>query len=205
MLEAAPPQSVKAVEIRRKLQLYRQNRGIIQQRIVTETEALKVLQKFTAVDTQLKTLADRALLGATLHPVGLSEPEYAALIGTLEQSLAGLALQSQGPAHPVYGELAATLEDYRLALKLWRRYIAEHRNDPDWTPTYERVSQRVSLSLDEIHLLTQKYNVKPSLGSTKVLFRFTVWDIWRQGGDRLRKVQPHALGLPIAETASPPP
>jgi hypothetical protein len=205
MLEAAPANSAKALEIQRKLQLYRQNRAMIQQRIATETQALKVLEEFVAVGARLKTLADRALMRATLDPVGLSEPEYAKQVSTLEQSLAQLAQQVQGKAHPIYAELAATLEDYKLALKLWRRYIAEQQNDPDWSSTYEMVSQRVSLSLDDSRLLAQKYNVKPSPGSAKVSLRFTVWDIWQQGGDRIRRAQRHALGQPIAETSPTPP
>ena len=205
LLESAPAHTSSAVTIEQKLHLYRQNHAMIQQRVATETQALSVLNQFVAADAQLKTLTDRVLTGATLDPVGLSQPDYASRVSTLEQALARLAQQPHGNVHPAYAQLAATLQDYKTALNLWQIHIADQQADPIWAPTADTMFQLISLSPADSQMLAQRYNLKPSPGRTSVSLRFTLWEIWRQAGDRIRKAQQQALVEPIAETASPPP
>jgi hypothetical protein len=196
VLDAAPSQTVNATTILQKLQTYRQNQAAIQQRITTETQALEVLQQFSKTGKQLASLADRALAGERLEAVGLEEKDYEQQIETLEQALARLASRSPGGGaadrHPLYPELASILEDYQIARRLWQTYTATYSVYTNWYQTGDMLPELVSVSAADSLVLYERYQIKPRNGANagaRVSLRFTVWDIWRQAGDRIAKVE----------------
>ncbi len=193
LLVAAPAQTSRAAEIQRHLQDYRRQQGVVQQRLATETQTLGVLRQFAAASMRLKVLSERALAAESLEQGGMTDQDYALLVGRLEQALARLAQLERGKAHPAYAELATTLQDYKIALKLWQSHTAYQESEP-YFPLVS-VPQLVPISHADSVLLTQRYNLKTYLGGTKISLRFAVWEIWRQAGDRIGKAQQKALGI----------
>jgi molybdenum-dependent DNA-binding transcriptional regulator ModE len=194
LLEAIPDTTSVYTQSQEKLATYRSNYRAINQRIATETQALKTLKQFSELAVQLNNIPNRASADSSTNQIGISYPEYVSLVQKLESSLAELAGQPGGKNHLIYPNLEQAIADFKTVTKLWQAYLEYKQDNSQWL--YDDVfNQLVPLPFQDITTLVQKYGIKTYSDGTKISLRFAAWTIWYQAGQHIRKAQQEILSM----------
>ncbi|WP_421657213.1 hypothetical protein [Leptothermofonsia sp. ETS-13] len=194
LLETIPDTTSVYPQSQEKLAIYRSNYHAINQRIATETQALKTLKQFSELAVQLNNIPNRASADPSTNQIGISYPEYVSLVQKLESSLAQFAGQPDGKKHPIYADLEQAIADFKTVTKLWQAYLNYKQDNSQWL--YDDVfNQLVPLPFQDIATLVQKYRIKTYSDGTKVSLRFAAWTIWYQAGQHIRKAQQEILSM----------
>ncbi|MBD2035397.1 hypothetical protein H6F76_10225 [Leptolyngbya sp. FACHB-321] len=188
-LEPIPPTTSAAQQSQAKLNIYRHNYSLINQRITTETHAISTLKQFAEIADKLGNVPGNIKQpNPALQKIGISYEDYTHLVQALQQSFAKFATQPDAKSHPVYASLAGAIEDYQTVLKLWKAYLAFKAANNQWL--YDDLyNQLVPVSQADATRLTQKYDLQTYSDGTKVSLRFSAWAIWQKTNQHLRQVQ----------------
>lgn len=193
MLQLIPPTTAIAAQSQAKLPIYRSNLNAINQRLITEKQAILTLKQFSTVATQLKSIPDN-VYQANLTPqrVGISYEDYTRLVEALQQALNQFASLPDAKRHPLYPVLTKAIADHQLVLKLWNDYLAFKAANNQWL--YDDVfDQFVPVSLSDATMLRQKYGLTTDASGEKVSLRLSAWTIWQKDSQQLQQVQQRML------------
>lgn len=193
MLQSIPPTTAIAAQSQAKLPIYRSNLNAINQRLLTEKQAILTLTKFSAIATQLKNIPDN-VYQANLTPqrIGISYQDYTRLVEALQQAFNQFAAQPDAKRHPIYPALTTAIADHQLVLKLWKDYLAFKAANTQWL--YDDVfDQFVPVSLSDATMLRQKYGLRTDASGEKVSLRLSAWTIWQKESQQLQQLQQRLL------------
>ncbi|PSB27037.1 hypothetical protein [Stenomitos frigidus] len=195
LLQSIPPTTAIALQSQAKLTDYRSNYSAINQRLITENQALLTFRQFSETAARLKSIPDNFYqLNLTPQQVGVSYEDYTRLVEALQQSFNQFATQPDARNHPVYPVLLAAIDDHQTVVKLWKAYLDFKAANTQWL--YDDIfDQLVPVSLTDAAILEQKYGLKTYAGGTKVSLRFSAWAIWQKNSQHLQQLQQKLLSL----------
>ncbi|XGV96691.1 MAG: hypothetical protein ACAF41_28705 [Leptolyngbya sp. BL-A-14] len=189
MLQSIPPTTAISAQSQAKLLTYRSNHSAINQRLVTENQAVSTLKQFSTIASQLKSIPDN-VYQANLTPqrIGISYEEYTRLVETLQQGLNQFASQPDAKRHPLYPVLTRSIADHQVVLRLWKAYLEFKDANTQWL--YDDVfDQLVPISFSDAVMLKQTYGLTPDVSGTKISLRFAAWTIWQKNSQQLQQTQ----------------
>jgi hypothetical protein len=188
LLEPIGSNTTIAPQTQAKLATYRSNQDVIDQRITVETQAKRLLERFSKTSRHLQDLSTSIVSGLTIEQIGIDYADYTALVRQMEADLNQFGQQPAGQLHPIYAPLSEAVNDYRFALKLWDTYLRYKQANSQWL--YDDLfNQLVPISWLDSSTLFEKYQVKPYTNGTKVSLRFAVWEIWHHAADAVSTAQ----------------
>lgn len=193
LLQSIPPTTAIAAQSQAKLLTYRSNYSAINQRLLTEKQAILTLSQFSTIAANLKNIPD-TVYQANVAPqdVGIRYEHYTRLVAALQQAFQQFAAQPDARHHPVYPVLVEAIADHQAVLRLWQDYLTFKAANTQWL--YDDVfDQSVPISLPEAVMLKEKYGLNTDSSGTKVSLRLSAWTIWQKNSRQIQQAQQRLL------------